>query len=67
MAATLGAPAGTTNARRATRWTAADDAEVARLIAAQLDRVAFDPSFDDDDDEFVRTRKLVGSLRSSRR
>jgi transglutaminase-like putative cysteine protease len=67
MAAERGAPPGTTNARRAARWTAADDAEVAVLIAAQLDRVAFDPAFEDDDTEYERTRKLVGSLRGPRR
>jgi hypothetical protein len=67
MAAERGAPPGATNAGRAARWTASDDAEVARLVAMQLDRVAFDPAFEDDDRQYQHTRKLVGSLRNPRR
>jgi hypothetical protein len=48
--------------RRAERWSAADDAAVARAVAEQLDRVAFDPAFDDDDTEYEAARKRLGQL-----
>ena len=62
LAAKHGAPPGATNTRRAASWTATDDADVAALVARQLDRVAFDPSFEDDDTTYEGTRKRVGSL-----
>ena len=62
LAARRGAPDGATNVRRAERWSAADDAAVARAVAEQLDRVAFDPAFDDDDTEYEAARKRLGQL-----
>jgi transglutaminase-like putative cysteine protease len=56
-----GARAGAPNPRLAAAWTGADD-DVARAVAARLDRVAFDPSFSDDDAVYDETRRLVGSL-----
>ncbi len=71
LAAALGAPEGATNPDRAERWVKRDDAvtaaATAQLVAERLDRVAFDPTFDDDDATFDDTRKLVGSLAESRR
>jgi hypothetical protein len=67
LASRRGAPPGASNVRRAATWTASDDAAVAALVAHQLDRVAFDPSFEDDDADYEGTRKLVGSLRGARR
>ena len=58
----LGARAGSTNRELADAWTAADDAEVARLVADRLDRVAFAPDFRDDDAAYVETRRLVDAL-----
>ncbi len=67
----LGGTRGAPNPRLAEAWTEADDAAVAREVAARLDQVAFDPTFDDDarsSDEWYRsTAKLVGSLPSTRR
>ena len=63
----LGVRRGSPNPRLATAWTHLDDAEVARLVAQCLDRVAFDPSFADDAEVFAETRKLVGSLPRSPR
>ena len=57
-----GAPSGAPNPRLASTWTAHDDAEVARLVADRLDRIAFDPHFPDDDAVYRETRKLIGSL-----
>jgi hypothetical protein len=48
--------------RRAASWTAADDAAVARVVAEQLDRVAFDPTFDDDDTDYDETRSQLTRL-----
>ena len=62
LAARHGAPGGATNVRRAASWTAADDAAVARLVAERLDRVAFDPTFDDDDTTYQETRRQVSQL-----
>jgi transglutaminase-like putative cysteine protease len=62
LAARRGAPRGTTNGRRAEHWAAADDAAVAHAVADQLDRAAFDPTFDDDDSEYEETRRGVSQL-----
>ncbi|HZI44274.1 MAG TPA: transglutaminase-like domain-containing protein, partial [Ilumatobacter sp.] len=62
LAARHGAPVAATNVRRAESWTAADDAAVARLVAERLDRVAFDPTFDDDDTTYEETRRHVSQL-----
>jgi transglutaminase-like putative cysteine protease len=62
LAQRRGAPDGATNVRRAASWTAADDAAVARLVAEQLDRVAFDPTFDDDDTDYDETRRQLAQL-----
>jgi transglutaminase-like putative cysteine protease len=67
LALARGVPPGATNLRRADGWTAADDAAVARLVAAHLDRVAFDPTFEDDDADFETARRLVETLGSRRR
>ena len=67
VATSRGVAAGSPNPRLAAAWTEADDAEVARLIAERLDRVAFDPEFVDDGTLFDDTRKLVGSLPRSPR
>lgn len=67
VATRRGAPAVASNPALADAWTGADDEAVARLVADRLDRVAFDPSFADEDDVFVDTRKLVGTLRASDR
>lgn len=62
LAARHGAPGGASNVRRATSWTAADDAAVARAVAEQLDRVAFDPNFSDADREYQTTRQHLARL-----
>ena len=62
LAARHGAPDGATNIRRASSWTVADDAAVARAVAEQLDRVAFDPSFEDDDRDYDATRAQLTHL-----
>jgi len=62
LASRRGAPGGATNMRRAETWTAADDSAVARLVAGQLDRVAFDPTFDDDDADYVEIRRQLAQL-----
>ncbi len=67
-AAQRGARTGATNRELADAWTAADDAEVARLVAARLDRAAFAPDFGDDDEAYADTRRLVDALpRTDRR
>lgn len=67
LAARRGAVAESSNRVRSQHWTAADDAAVALEIAETLDRVAFDPTFPDDDAAYARTRELVGSLAGRRR
>lgn len=62
-----GASTGASNRRRAEAWTTGDDRAVAREVAERLDAAAFDPGWADDDQSFVDTRKLVGSLRRGRR
>jgi transglutaminase-like putative cysteine protease len=62
LAARHGAPGGATNVQRAESWTAADDAAVARAVADQLDRVAFDPTFDDDDTDYDETKRQLSRL-----
>ena len=57
-----GSPDGASNVRRAASWTAADDAAVARAVAEQLDRVAFDPTFTDDDAQYGETRRQLDQL-----
>jgi transglutaminase-like putative cysteine protease len=62
LATRRGAPGGATNLRRAESWGADDDSEVAKLVAQQLDRVAFDPTFDDDDTDYDETRRQLSRL-----
>ena len=62
LAARQGAPVGASNPRRASAWAEPDRSVAARTVAERLDRVAFDPTFDDDDELFRETRELVGSL-----
>jgi hypothetical protein len=57
-----GGVVGVPNPQLATVWAAADDAEVARLVAERLDRAAFDPQFVDTPALYGETKKLVGSL-----
>jgi len=58
-------PVVATNVRIAA--TVAHDRETACLIADELDRVAFDPSWVDDDERFERTRSALATLQRSRR
>lgn len=67
LASGRGADVGASNRSRSQRWTAADDAALAREVADTLDRVAFDPTFPADDAAYARTRELVGSLERRRR
>ncbi len=67
VAGKRGAQAGLSNPRRCAVWSGADDTALARLVAERLDRVAFDPSFDDDDALYRETRKLVSALRADDR
>jgi transglutaminase-like putative cysteine protease len=70
LSARRGAPAGSTNLRRAAVWSDDDDAAVAREIAETLDRVAFDPSFSttaDDDGTYASVRHRLDSLRHNGR
>jgi transglutaminase-like putative cysteine protease len=64
-----GARAGAPNPALASAWVDADAdlADAARRIAERLDRVAFDPSFTDDDRIYEETRELIGSLPVPRR
>lgn len=61
-----GAPTGVSNRRRSSVWTQPDAVEEARRVAEQLDRAAFDPTFEDADEEFREARELIGSLASRR-
>jgi len=58
-------PVVATNVRIAA--TVAHDRETARLVADELDRVAFDPGWVDDDERFERTRSALATLQRSRR
>ena len=66
LAVHRGAPDGVSNPRRANWWDDPADAAVARTVAERLDRVAFDPTCDDDDVTYRETRELVGSLAGRR-
>ena len=63
-AARRGARSGAPNPELARAWNGAAAGDDAARLAAQLDRAAFDPTFDDDDDSYRRARELVGSLPS---
>ncbi len=56
-----------TNVRIAATVADAHDRVAARLVADELDRVAFDPSWVDDDERFERTRSVLATLERSRR
>jgi Transglutaminase-like superfamily/TgpA N-terminal domain len=60
-----GARPGAPNPELARAWTGVDRATSAELLAAQLDRAAFDPAFDDDDAAYRAARELVGALSSA--
>ena len=62
LAVRRGAPGGVSNSRRANWWSEPHQAAAAHTVAQRLDRVAFDPTFDDSDDTYRETRELVGSL-----
>ena len=53
-----------TNPELARRWSAADPprADVATRLAEQLDRVAFDPDWIDDDEAFTRALMMADAL-----
>jgi len=53
-----------TNPERARRWAQADPAQTtaAGTLANELDRAAFDPTWTDDDEAFVRAVALVDAL-----
>ena len=62
-----GAPGGATNVRRAASWTRGRRCRsVAQVVAEQLDRVAFDPTFDDDDTDYDETRDNCLDSRGAR-
>ena len=67
LAGGRGAPDAVSNRRRANWWSDPEQAVAARVVAERLDRVAFDPAFDDDDTTYHATRELVGSLGGRRR
>ncbi len=56
-----GAAPGAPNPALASVFTG-DRAEAAQRLADQLDRAAFDPDFDDDEDTYREARRLVSSL-----
>jgi len=60
-------PVVATNVRIAATVTDTHDRDAARLVADELDRVAFDPSWVDDDERFERTRSALATLERSRR
>jgi transglutaminase-like putative cysteine protease len=62
LASRHGAPHGVSNPHRANWWPDPSQAIAARTVAERLDRVAFDPTFEDDDATYRETRELVGSL-----
>jgi protein-glutamine gamma-glutamyltransferase len=57
-----GAAPGSSNPAFAEAWDDAAGSDAAHHLASELDRVAFDPTFDDDDESYRRARELVGSL-----
>ncbi len=57
-----GAPPGAPNPRLAEVWAGSGQASAAAVVAERLDRVAFDPTFPDDDVVYDDTRKLIGTL-----
>lgn len=61
VAVRRGAPPGSPNPQLARVWVDGD-ATAAANVAVELDRVAFDPAFVDDDVAYRSARKLVGSL-----
>jgi len=56
-----GATPGIPNPQLARVWVD-DDAHAAVQLASDLDRVAFDPDFVDDDEAYRSAHRLVGSL-----
>ena len=51
-----------TNARRAAAIVDAERAAAARVVADELDRAAFDPSWFDDDERYERTRAAMATM-----
>lgn len=66
LASARGAPGGDTNPGRASRWDG-EAFSAAQMVAERLDRVVFDPAFDDDESSYRGTRELIGSLDNTRR
>lgn len=62
LATRRGAANGLSNRNRASWWVEPDRADAARIVAERLDRIAFDPTFEADDETYRETRELVGSL-----
>ena len=56
-----------TNAQIATSVTGPEHEVTAQVVADQLDRVAFDPSWVDDDEQFERARSALATLERSSR
>ncbi len=56
-----------TNAHIASTVADTRDRAAARVVADELDRVAFDPSWIDDDERFERTRSTLATLERTRR
>ena len=67
LAGGRGAPDGVSNPSRAHWWAEPDASVAARTVAERLDRAAFDPTFEDDEEAYRDTRDLVGSLGGPRR
>ena len=60
-------PVVATNVRIAATVADIHDRDAARLVADELDRVAFDPGWVDDDGRFEHTRSALATLERSRR
>ena len=54
-----------TNARRAAAIDDAEQAAAARVVADELNRAAFDPTWVDDDERYERTRSALAVLERS--
>ena len=62
-----GDPTVRTNSHIASTLLDTSDRAVARVVADELDRVAFDPSWIDDDERFARAKSTLATLERSRR
>ena len=62
-----GDPTVRTNSHIASTVLDTSDRAAARVVADELDRVAFDPSWIDDDERFERAKSTLATLERSRR